>query len=372
MLTETVFRSEDLSGADRFGSWCELISSAHTPLELHSDHAAEFWAYQRVIELGSVQVWPTVYQPLHFTRTPQLIRRSDPEQFHIALPVRGVHHVEVAGRNASFAPYELHLFDSSQPFHLYSTNANGLFSGVGIDIPKALLPKRSSQLLGQPMSGREGVGALLTQCLATLVKDSGSLTPADGTRLGTVLADLAYALFAQALEAEHALPPETRQRTLALRIQSFIRQNLSDPQLAPSMIAAAHHISVRYLHRLFQHEQRTVVACIRHQRLEHAARDLTDPTQQTTPIHAIAARWGFRCHADFTRAFRRTYDMSPRDYRSQSRRAADLPDAASAPGQKTTSAIRPPRPSVPRTQTGTGPATVPTPSQTQKREQTGS
>ncbi|GAA1132769.1 helix-turn-helix domain-containing protein [Streptomyces javensis] len=332
MLTETIFRSEKLPRADRFDHWCELISTTHIPLELRSDHAAEYLAYQRVITLGAVQVWPTVYQPLHFYRTPKLIRRSDPEQFHIALPLRGVNHVECAGQTASFAPYELHFFDSSQPFHLYSTNDNGLFSGVGINIPKALLPKQADQLLGRPMPGREGIGALFTQFLARLVADSGSLTPADGPRLGTVLADLACALFAQALDAEHALPSETRQRNLALRIKAFIRQNLPDPKLTPSTIAAAHHISVRYLHRIFRNEDRTVVAWIRHQRLEHAARDLTDPTQHATPIHAIAARWGFARHADFTRAFRGAYGVPPRDYRSERRCAIDLPDAGPHPG----------------------------------------
>ncbi|MFE6625212.1 hypothetical protein [Streptomyces sp. NPDC057740] len=36
-------------------------------------------------------------------------------------------------------------------------------------------------------------------------------------------------------------------------------------------------ISISYLHHFFEHEEETVAASIRHQRLDHARRDLADP-----------------------------------------------------------------------------------------------
>ncbi|MCG5220618.1 helix-turn-helix domain-containing protein [Streptosporangium soli] len=38
------------------------------------------------------------------------------------------------------------------------------------------------------------------------------------------------------------------------QIHAFILQNLGDAHLTPDAIAAAHHISVRYLHKLFHQE----------------------------------------------------------------------------------------------------------------------
>jgi AraC-like DNA-binding protein len=131
-----------------------------------------------------------------------------------------------------------------------------------------------------------------------------------------VVVDLLSALIAHAFEADNSLPPETHRQTLVLRIRSFIQQHLHDPQLTPRTIAAAHHISRSYLYRLFEHEEESVAAWIRRQRLEHARRDLAEPAMHSTPIHAIAASWGFSHAADFTRAFRTAYDMSPTDYRS--------------------------------------------------------
>ncbi|WP_143674173.1 helix-turn-helix transcriptional regulator, partial [Streptomyces caniscabiei] len=164
-----------------------------------------------------------------------------------------------------------------------------------------------------------GTGALLTGFLTGLERQADALGPSDAPRLGTVLLDLLAAWFAQVLEAEDALPPETRERALTTRIRAFVRQNLHDPELTPPVIAAAHHISLSYLHRLFQQDTpgETVAAWIRAQRLEGARRDLANPALSTTPVHTIATRWGLPRASDFTRAFRGAYGVSPTEYRAR-------------------------------------------------------
>ncbi|MEU7137253.1 helix-turn-helix domain-containing protein [Streptomyces sp. NPDC046261] len=328
MLTETEFRTEDLPGADRFDYWRERIGRTHAPLDLHSPYAADYRARQRVVELGAVHVWPTTHQALRFRRTPKLIRQSDPEQYHIGIPLHGTNRVAWADQKAQYGPYEIQAFDSSRAFEVTSevtsegTSVNGtdLFSGIGIEIPKSLLhlpQHKMDRLFAHGMSGREGVGALLVQFLTQLTADTSSYLPSDGPRLGTVVIDLLSALFAHALDADRSLPPESRSRTLVLRIRAHVQRNLHDPGLTPRAIAAAHNISTSYLHRLFQDEHETVAAWIRHQRLERARRDLADPAMRSVAIHAIAARWGFPRAADFTRAFRTAYGMPPKNYRHQ-------------------------------------------------------
>nr|WP_079058170.1 helix-turn-helix domain-containing protein [Streptomyces cellostaticus] len=62
-------------------------------------------------------------------------------------------------------------------------------------------------------------------------------------------------------------------------------------------------------------EGATVAAWIRLRRLDAARRDLTDPALSSTPVRAIAARWGFSHAADFSRAFRGGYGQPPQEYR---------------------------------------------------------
>lgn len=81
------------------------------------------------------------------------------------------------------------------------------------------------------------------------------------------------------------------------------------------MIAAAHHMSLRTLQRLFQEQGITVGSFIRRQRLNRVRRDLADPRLAARPIHAIAACWGYPRPSDLTRAFRAAYGAGPAEYR---------------------------------------------------------
>ncbi|MCX5557856.1 AraC family transcriptional regulator [Streptomyces sp. NBC_00038] len=320
----TVFRSEDLPAEDRFEYWRELVHRAIAPSDMSSEHAADFWAEQRLLELGPVTVWPASFMPTRFRRTEKLVRQTDPELFHLSLMLGGGLGLDHAGRSDIYGPRDLWVTDSSRPYDVRPPDDRNrrLVTGVGVDFPKALLPvspDRVRELLGRRLSAREGVGALLTGFLTGLERESDSLQPSDAPRLGIVVLDLLAAWFAQMLEVEAALPPETRQRALTERIRAFIQQNLHDPELTPPAIAAAHHISLSYLHRLFQEEVRgeTVAAWIRSRRLEGARRDLADPALRATPIHTIATRWGLPRSSGFTRVFRTTYGLSPKEYRLQ-------------------------------------------------------
>lgn len=318
LLNEMVFRSDDVPVPDRFDYWVELLGRSHAPMELHSEYADNFQASQRVLDLGDVTAWSLAFQPLVFRRTPKLIRQSDPETYHLSLVVRGTGAGVWPHRETQYKPYDLLINSSSLPNDVHSIGAP--VSTVAVEIPKALVPLPrdvARRIVGMPLSAREGMSALLARFLVQLVEDTASYQPADGPRLGMVLTDLTSALFAHLLEAGDGLPPETHRRTLTLRIQAFIREHLHDPHLTPATIAATHHISTSYLHRLFRDEDATVAAWIRRLRLEAARRDLTDPALHALPIHSIATRWGFPRATDFSRAYRAAYGTTPKDYRHQ-------------------------------------------------------
>ncbi|WPB89422.1 helix-turn-helix transcriptional regulator [Streptomyces malaysiensis] len=122
-----------------------------------------------------------------------------------------------------------------------------------------------------------------------------------------------------------------------MRVRAFIDSHLHDPELTPTAIAAAHHISVSYLHRIFQEEAPTdggpgtVMGHVRERRLERARRDLADPALRTRPIHEIAHRWGFTHQTSFTRAFRARYHMPPAEYRRTRHAASSAPGLMHSP-----------------------------------------
>jgi AraC-like DNA-binding protein len=135
------------------------------------------------------------------------------------------------------------------------------------------------------------------------------------------MVDLLSAALAARLDREDELPADTREEALVRRVHAFIEQRLADPALSPAVIADAHHISVRYLYKLFEGQHRGVAGWIRERRLERSRRDLLDPAMADRPVSAIAARWGLVDPAHFSRIFRATYGIPPLEYRRRIGRA---------------------------------------------------
>ncbi|MEV7415413.1 AraC family transcriptional regulator [Streptomyces sp. NPDC089919] len=320
MLPERTFRSAELTPADRFESWRALMSETHAPMEMRSEHAADFWVNQRVISLGGISVYPMECLPLTFLRTPKLIARSDPEAFHLSLIKRGAGAVTLGKDTVVHGVYDIHTSDTSRPFEISS--GPHAVEIIGVELPKALLPlppDTAGRVIGKRISAREGMGALLATFLDQVTRDSRSYRAVEGPRLSGVLADLVASLFAGVLEADRSLTPETKRRALALRVMAFVRDHADDPLLDVPAIAAAHHISVSYLHRLFQQEGdgTTVAAYLQGRRLARARQDLADPLLRGVPVHVIGARRGFRHASAFSRAFREAYGVPPAAFRAQ-------------------------------------------------------
>ncbi|GAB3843332.1 hypothetical protein GCM10029963_17920 [Micromonospora andamanensis] len=163
----------------------------------------------------------------------------------------------------------------------------------------------------------EGMASLLTQFLLQVTTHPEQFRAADARQLGYMALDLISATLAQHLDCEQALPAEVQRQALRARIDAFITEHLGDADLSARTVAAAHHISLRTLYRLWEGEEASVAELIRLRRLDRCRRDLTSPLHASKPIYAIAARWGFLDKTSFTRLFRATYGTSPQDYRQQ-------------------------------------------------------
>ncbi|MDT0316987.1 AraC-like ligand-binding domain-containing protein [Streptomyces millisiae] len=314
-----MFDSDALPPGDRVDAWHEVVARSLIANRMHIERPDDFHASMRAAQLGAAYMSVATYPSLRSLRTERMIKRSDPELYMLASPLRGRYVFAQARRQALIEPGDFVVFPTFRPYEGIVRAGDGAAGTLVCTFPRGLLPmaEKTDGLWGRRLPGEEGIGGLLRNFLTQLAGDAQTQLPGDGPRLGVVLLDLISAMLAHHVEAEERVPPESRQRVLYAQILAFIQRNLADPDLTPTAIAAAHHVSLRSLHRLFHDHGHSVTAHIRQERLERARRDLTNHALGDRPIHAIAARWGFTHHAAFTRAFHTTYGTSPRDYRLQ-------------------------------------------------------
>jgi len=132
------------------------------------------------------------------------------------------------------------------------------------------------------------------------------------TMLGAGTVELVRALIASAADASalRRLPAES----LFAQITVYIRLHIGEVDLSPARIAAAHNISLRYLHTLFAARESGVRAWLIRERLEGARRDLARAPGPTS-IAATGRAWGFSDPGHFARRFRAAYGMSPGEWR---------------------------------------------------------
>jgi AraC-like DNA-binding protein len=315
-----VISTAEVSAGERFDFWREVNSKLWGIHDLRCDPRREhgFQAQVRISEFGPVQATLMTTMPHSVHQAPKRVRQADPEMFKLSCFVRGSGVVAQDGRCVEYGVGDLRLYDNSRPFGGEFAPDVPLSQLLHLRFPRSLLPFAADdlrKLSAVRIAGAEGVAALSSQFLLQLARHLHEFSPSDAARLSTLTVDVLTAVLAHALDAQGVVPPDSRRRVLMAQIHAFIRQNLGDAHLTPDMIAAAHHISLRYLHSLFHQDGHTVAGWIRQRRLEQCRRDLAEPRLGLRPIAAIAARWGFGSPAHFSQAFRGAYGLSPREFR---------------------------------------------------------
>ncbi|MGP3962984.1 helix-turn-helix domain-containing protein [Nonomuraea sp. 3N208] len=216
--------------------------------------------------------------------------------------------LEQDGRLASLSTGEFLLYSGSRPFRLEFDGPYRYFlirlSTAAFSISRGFTANRD--ILGPPSA--RILGAMLME----LADQAARLGPLAGHELGHhVTAVLRTVLH----ESSRPTPPGDGAALLE-RVLDHIDRHLRD-DLPPAAIAAAHHVSVRYLHKLFQQQGHTVSDHVRRRRLDRIRQDLADAALAHLPAQTIAGRWGIKDPSHFSKLFRSEYGLSPREFRRE-------------------------------------------------------
>lgn len=116
----------------------------------------------------------------------------------------------------------------------------------------------AARLVGVGIRGDRGPGALVSSLVRDMTRSVDGFRAHEADRSAAAVIELIAVTLASRLGDVRPVDDDV----LRTRVIGFIEARLSDRDLTPAKVAAAHHVSLRRLHKLFQDQPLTVAALI--------------------------------------------------------------------------------------------------------------
>lgn len=287
------------------------------------------WVY--ALDAGPVSVTDVGSHPVRVARTPRLIDRNPRDIYHLSVAQRPSWSM-VDGQRRRLRAGDAVLFDTTDPWAIGTADSFGHF--LVIDVPRPALRRDlrgGPANLGQIIPAENASLRVLMRVVADLARNASALTPESRFELGHTAYELLLSTLRLEMNGQRSpADPRTPRGVLLLRMREFVLDNLHDPDLSPGLLARVFHVSPRFVDLAFHEAGLSPSRFIRDARMAAARRILADPRQRHRSIASIGRAVGIENPSVFARAFRKQYEVTPREYRYEYDRSGDLPASADA------------------------------------------
>ncbi|MGR6468668.1 helix-turn-helix domain-containing protein [Rhizobium sp. PAMB 3182] len=305
------FDLTEIRATERFSYWRDVLCKVYVTL---APEKAPQLAFQGAVtdhafdDIG-ISTISSVRQTI--ARTRRDIGRDTDAYCFLNLQVDGSCSASQGRRSAVTSPGTFTVVDSSEPFLLdYGSDA---WTQHSFKIPKHMFDAHVGQDLAVRTAGAgTPIGRIVVDFLSAVASNPESFRHSAIDLTKTILD-----LVAMSLRASAPDPGKEQQRSFRSPLRHAVLRHIdlhfADPHITPAKVAAHFGISPRYLHKLLQGSGETFGQIILNKRLERCAFELSKGTCLT--ISEVAFRYGFNDMSHFSRAFRRRFGVTPRDYR---------------------------------------------------------
>jgi AraC family transcriptional regulator, positive regulator of tynA and feaB len=274
---------------------------------------------------GSGHLWTILSPPLQVSYDPETVSDGSQQTFSVMLQLEGATIARQERRSCRLRAHDFCVIDGLSPFGLEvdSPTSHVMF----LQIPRHAVLSRHSYLEKQTaeiFDADDGGSGLLRNMMLNVLNMVPFLK---NEQRECALSAIAHLLGAPTPAADFICEIGVRARTAL----AYIESQIADPALSAVRVAQHQGISRRRLDAiLLKTAGSSLASQIWMRRLSQAADDLIDPRHARRTVTQIAFAVGFEDSAHFTRAFKRRYHLTPREWRNRYRKGA--PDEASAPG----------------------------------------
>lgn len=315
------FDLQKLKASERFGYWREVLCNVYVSLTPEPDDRFDFSGSVSDHDLNGIGVSKISSKKQIISRTPSGIRRDADAFYFLNLQTRGACGVVQLGQEQLTKQGEFVIVDSTEPFSLDYVSED--WEQYSFKIPKQMFDAHigaSRTALLKKVSTESAVGDIVVNYLTSMARRAVQLD----TNPDEIRKSMFDLIRLGLTEGEDGNPYRHCDMRSGLRqyILNFIELNFSDPTLNPAKAAAHFNISTRYLHKVLEEHELTFSQALLERRLQSCAEDLKSGRPRN--ISEVAFRWGFNDLSHFSRAFRRRYGTTPREYRRSEMEKSDF------------------------------------------------
>lgn len=310
--TQSAIRPSEFAELLPLAGFRSAVAEAVVALDVRTDKPDDFHGALSGRASGDVQLLAIAGDAHSVHRTPSLISKNPQHYVKFSVLEQGSGMIIQDGRESRLAAGDMAVYDTDRPYSLLCGDNTRLsivmFPKEMLALPGPVVARASATRL----DGTSGIGAMVRPYISSLAQQACDLESHTLHRLSRNALDLVSTLLESHCRSDL---PVTAHETLLQRVLDYVDEHLSEPELNPRMIAAAHFVSVRYLHLLFSDQGTTVSTVIRNRRLERCYDELIDPLRTERSVTSIALDNGFVDPAHFSRSFRTHFGVAPSSLR---------------------------------------------------------
>jgi AraC-like DNA-binding protein len=309
-VPRSVLEVRGLAAKQAIAVWQESIGVLYD-VRLRKSTDDRFYFHADAFHFGDIVL--TSYKCLaqSFDRSRVRIGRDGLDHLTLQICLQGNHGRRDGPSDDRAGPGDLLVADLAQA----QATATSDFDSLNLTVPRRLLApllKAPDEQNLRVVSGKAPLTVLLRNHLQGLYQAAPDIGSGDAEAVVRPTLELAAAAINAAVAEENAAAVRL---ALTDDMRHYVDDHIVDQGLTAENVAAHFGISTRKLYYLFE-PHGGFSSYVREARLRRCRAELIDPDHRHESIADIAERHGFNHRKSFIRAFRRSFDVTPREMRA--------------------------------------------------------
>jgi AraC family transcriptional activator of tynA and feaB len=306
--------TDDLPARQRCDWLREVIGREYANVEITPPADGRLFNEMTIYRWNELRLSSIRSNAIILERSPREPNQSSHDAYFAVILLSGKYMLEQNGREVFLSPGDITIYDATRPHRIVCPES---FAKLIVSIPRPLLKNRAGGIedcLALRIPGNEGMGSVTADFVRSSASHASELPSREFSALSEHCIDLLTLTLGPVRPAVNA----SRNRIILInRIKNFVEQNLGDPDMNTAMVARGVGLSSRYINDIFNDHETSLMRYIWKRRLENCRKDLLSQTPAGHRISDTAFRWGFNDLSHFSRTFKQSFALSPRDYRKQ-------------------------------------------------------